>query len=280
MSSRGKAIMGWFKKRLSTKGVLWFFLTLFWVNACSVSDRAAPSSMERNSLMEALASYQIIGEGTDFLTLKCDMTGPLPPGLRIYALVLDEDGRSLQKVTGYTHKPRLKGRDHLWFDLFLYDPAKAFGSTQTSANVKFIVKEDRGGGTEKIAALRKNWGAKDGARISDLPSPPEQIPGYLILKDYTFYAKGDLREPTGYYVEGYVTGGNGEWTHFVPQSNILGRDENEPGDFLAVDEGWLELRTGRMHSMKEAVSPIGPYVEGFWDGKGYFHPRPLEIRGF
>jgi hypothetical protein len=56
-------------------------------------------------------------------------------------------------------------------------------------------------------------------------------------------------------------------------------EETTPENLLSVDQGWLELATGRAHSMKEAIASKSPYVEGWWDAKGYFHPRPFQIWG-
>ena len=67
--------------------------------------------------------------------------------------------------------------------------------------------------------------------------------------------------------------------HFQFNADILGETDSALKNTLPVDNGWLELKTGSSHSMKDAVSPTAPYIKGWWDGKGYFHPRPLKIFG-
>ncbi|GAJ19175.1 unnamed protein product [marine sediment metagenome] len=100
----------------------------------------------------------------------------------------------------------------------------------------------------------------------------------MLLKDYTFLARGDYRKPKGYFVEGKAAGNKGQWTHFITLSNVLG-EESESENIISIDQGWLELSTGRTHSMVEAVAPTPPYVKGWWDGKGYFHPKPARVYG-
>ena len=132
---------------------------------------------------------------------------------------------------------------------------------------------------EQVVNISKIWNSGSTAKIFDLPVPPDHIPGFLLLDDYRFLAEGDLRKPRGYYVKGTIRGGDGRWTHFLASSDILGETDSAFKDTLPVGRGWLELKTGSSHSMKDAVSPTAPYVKGWWDGKGYFHPRPLKIFG-
>jgi hypothetical protein len=182
-------------------------------------------------------------------------------------------------VSGYTFDPGLKDKNHLWFLFFLYEPGKIFHSSIKSQYIKFSVVKKQKIEMEHVVRSSKTWGSKDKARIFDLPSPPDQIPGYLLLKDYRFLAEGDIRKPDGYYVKGAVNGRKGRWTHFAVASDILGEEDSAIKNILPVDLGWLELETGSSHSMKDAVSPAAPYVKGWWDGKGYFHPRPIKIFG-
>ena len=79
---------------------------------------------------------------------------------------------------------------------------------------------------EHVVKISKTWGSRDKAKIFDLPSPPDQIPGYLLLKDYRFLAEGDIRKPDGYYVKGAVIGRKGRWTHFTAASDILGEEDS------------------------------------------------------
>jgi hypothetical protein len=235
-------------------------------------------SIDENQMIKTFDQWQAIGEGTDFLTAKIDLAQTLSPEYRIHALILDKDKYPLRKVSGYTFNPQLKGRNHLWFYFFLYIPERRFQFSNESEYLKFIVVRQNHIVMEKEIEHQKTWGNKEKAKIFDFPSPPDQIAGYLVLSDYTFLAKGDFRKPEGYYVEGKIEGSDGQWTHFVALSDIKGK-EDEPEYILPADQGWLELATGRTHSMQEAISPSPPYVKGWWDGKGYFHPKPIKVYG-
>ena len=237
------------------------------------------SASDKIQLGMAFKNPQIIGEGTDFLTVKCDIARSLSNRFNLYAVVLDENMRPLRKVSGFTYDPEIPQKDHLWFFFFLYDPAKRYRSPRKSQYIRFAVVEMQEIGMTHVVKISKTWGSKGAAKISDLPAPPDHIAGYLLLDDYRFLAQGDLRKPGGYYVEGTIHGKDGRWTHFTPTSNILGEVDAAMKNILPVDSGWLELKTGRSHSMKDAVSPTAPYVKGWWDGKGYFHPRPPKIFG-
>lgn len=241
------------------------------------SREVAPASFDENQMVQALEGLEIIGEGTNFLTAKIDLPQALSSEFKISAVILDEEGYPMPKLSGYTHNPQLEGRNHLWFYFFMYAPGPLPQSWGKSGYVEFTVTRNQSTVLVKGVEHRKTWGAED-VRIFDLPSPPDEIPGYLILKDYTFLAQEDSRKPEGYYVEGKVAGRNGEWTHFVALSDIHGQ-EDEPEIKLETDRGWLELSTGKSHSMPEAVAPIPPYVKGWWDGKGYFHPEPIRVYG-
>ena len=155
-----------------------------------------------DELTEAFEKYEIIGEGSHFLTVKIDLPQTLPSSFQAYAVILDEDGYPLPKVSGYTHDPRLKGKNHLWFHFFIYAPGDWPRFLSESGHIQFIVTKGDDVMVEKVVAHRKSWGGEDKAKIFDLPSPPDEIPGYMILKDYTFLAKDDYRKPQGYYVEG------------------------------------------------------------------------------
>jgi len=242
------------------------------------TENVAGQIIDESQMTEAFNTWQVIGEGTEFLTVKIDLPQNLSPDVQFYALILDEEGYPLRKVSGYTYDPQLEGKNHLWFYFFLYAPGQRPSFSNKSGYIKFILMKADNMVMEKIVKYEKSWGEKDRAEIFDLPSPPDQIPGYIVLKDYTFLAKGDFRKPEGYYVEGKIEGSDGHWSHFAASSGIQGKEE-EPEYILPVDQGWLELATGKTHSMPEAVAPIPPYVNGWWDGKGYFHPDPLIVYG-
>lgn len=250
---------------------------LFMASAChkQPSETLSPA-LDQAQILESLAGYEIIGEGSDFLTLKIDLPGPLPAGSKIYALAMDEAGYPLRKISGFFYDPKLEGRNHYWFYLFLYSPRPWPEDLRKSSFIKFVYLENGLKKAEKLVEHFKTWGGGDRPTIYDLPAPPDTISGFLIIKDYTFLAAGDFRQPDGYYVEGAISGKEGRWDSFEAKSEIKGR-EPEPELVLTSDRGWLELNTGRTHGMQEAVAPQVPYVNGWWDSKGYFHPDPLKI---
>lgn len=267
-------------RKTSTRFLSLFMLFVFLAySGCSskTKEEETLSLADKEQLAGAFEGLEIIGEGTNFLTAKIDLTQTLSPGFKIYALVLDEDGYALPKVSGYTYDPQLEGRNHLWFYFFLYEPGYLPRSWEKSGFIRFIVAKEDSTVFEIDVEHRKNWGAEE-VKIFDLPSPPDEIPGCIVLKDYTFLAWDDYRKPEGYYVEGKIIGKDGEWTHFVALSDIQGQEE-EPEIKLETDRGWLELTTGKSHSMPEAIAPAPPYVQGWWDGKGYFHPDPVRVFG-
>lgn len=253
------------------------FLTFLCCHAKNTAD-ISRQLVDESQMTEVFNTWQVIGEGTEFLTVKIDLPQNLSPEVQFYALILDEGGYPLRKISGYTFDPQLKGKNHLWFYFFLYAPERRPTFSFKSSGIQFTWVNGDNIAEGRIVKYEKPWGAKEKAEIFDLPSAPDEIHGYLILKDYTFLAKGDFREPDGYYVEGKIAGSDGHWSHFIALSGIQGEEE-EPEYKLPVDQGWLELATGRTHSMPEAVAPIQPYVEGWWDGKGYFHPEPLIVHG-
>jgi hypothetical protein len=259
--------------------VLPFFIFIFLLGCYEgKKENITQQSVNQNWISEAFDTWQVIGEGTEFLTIKIDLPQKLSIPIKLYALILDENGYPLRKVSGYTYDPQLEGRSHLWFYFFLYGPGPRSSLYNESKYIKFIYVEEDYVIKEKEVEYKKTWGAEEKAEIFDLPAPPEKISGYIILKDYTFLAKGDFRKPDGYYVEGEIIGDDGRWSYFVTQSGIKGAEE-EPELILPVDRGWLELATGQTHSMPEAITPSPPYVKGWWDGKGCFHPDPLIVYG-
>jgi hypothetical protein len=237
------------------------------------------SELDETSVRASFQGWQIIGEGTDFLTVKIDAPEGMPEGAAMSGLILDKDKMPLQKVSGYSFKPELEGKNHLWFYFFLYSPREIPSHLRQSEFIKLICSKNGGVLVDAELKYSKLWGAKPGeTKIFDAPVPPDRIKGFLLLKDYTFLAEGDFRKPDGYYVEGEITGEKGRWQSFHAVSEIKG---TEPPVELKMpsSRGWLELQTGRTHAMQEAVSPAQPYVEGWWDGKGYFHPDAFEVHG-
>jgi hypothetical protein len=223
-----------------------------------------------------LGSWQVIGEGDGFLTVKVDLPREMARGAEIAALVLDHGGAPLRHVTGYAFRPELPARDHLWFFFCLYSPREIPEQMRRSAFLRFSFTDRAGAKVEKSVAYDKSWHSGEEAKIHDLPAPPDEIEGLLVLKDYAFLARGDPRKPDGYYVEGKIGGENGRWTHLQVTSDIKGK-QGEPEIRIESNRGWIELSSGATHGMQEAVAPASPYVKGWWDGKGYFHPDPPQV---
>lgn len=263
-------------------GKLFCLFLLFMCCHFEIAEILHPSSQDEARLAEAFDKFEVIGEGSDFLTVKIDLPLPVSTSFvaQVYGLIVDKDNYPLRKVSGYAHNPELKGKNHLWFYFFLFAPGEWPSHLRKSDSIKFIVQKNRKTLLERSVKYPKLWENKGEAKtkIYDPPSPPDQIKGYLILKDYTFLAQGDFRKPEGFYVEGKIMGKDGRWTHFVTLSDIKGH-EPDTEYILPVAQGWLELETGKTHAMQEAISPRPPYVEGWWDGKGYFHPYPVKVQG-
>lgn len=284
---------------MKTKSIVSIFvvIVLFFFSAgechsdMGVETKTAPISLDLERLGKVLEGAGEIGYGRNFLTLMVDLPQRLPDEYKIFALALDRDRMPIRKISGFTYDPELKGKNHLWFYFFLFLPGGGRHELRSVTNsdnldpnhffgdyVKFILV--KGGETimEKVVRRYDEWGSEKVPLIIDVPLPPAEIPGYLELKDYTFFAKGDYRKPEGYFVEGKVVGSNnGAWLYFYPASDIQGQ-EPEPEVKLPSSQGWLELTNGRTHQMMEAVAPVKPYVNGWWDGKGYFHPEPVKIQ--
>ncbi|HLP57422.1 MAG TPA: hypothetical protein VK186_01265 [Candidatus Deferrimicrobium sp.] len=240
-------------------------------------------------LEKALDGVAEIGAGRNFLTLMVDLPQRLPAGYQLYAMALDRDEVPLRKISSYTFDPEIKNKNHIWFYFFLFvpgGPRHELRPTSTPPSIlhsyagdylKFILVKGEETIIEKVIPRYDEWGNEKTPLIMDIPLPPQEIPGYLELGDFTFLARGDYRKPERYYVEGKIVGGAGTWNYFEPTSDILGQ-EREPEIKLASSQGWIELKTGKTHQMNEAVAPISPYVNGWWDGKGFFHPQPAKIQ--
>ncbi len=251
---------------------------------CAKDVAPSPTALNKDQLKTVFDKFQVIGSGRHFLTIMVDLTQTLPEGSALYALLLDKDRMPIRKITGFFHDPKLKGKSHKWFYFLSYAPGShkhalprtATGKNHGSSFIKFVMIKDKATIFSRTVKWLKEWNGT-GAMIADLPAPPDTVEGVLVLKDYTFIAKGDARKPNGFYVEGKLNGSKGKWTRFSPTLPLKVKGRQFAGDpGLAVDRGWLELSTGATHSMKEAVAPQKPYLEGWWDGKGYFHvQRPL-----
>jgi hypothetical protein len=250
------------------------------------SVKTVPVSLDLERLSKELERVGEMGNGRNYLTIMVDLPQRLPDEYKLFALVLDRDRAPIRKISGFMFDPELKGKNHVWFYFFLYAPGMrrhelprgAFPGAYSGDYIKFILQKGNETVLEKVVERYDEWGSEKTPLIVNIPMPPPEIPGYLELKDYTFFAKGDYRKPAGYYVEGTLVGhNNGAWMYFTPTSDILGQ-EPEPEVKLPTSRGWMELSNGRTHQMMDGAAPVKPYVNGWWDGKGYFHPEPVKVQ--
>lgn len=284
---------------MKTKPVLCFFvslvlfLSLFTIVQCRLNGAAEVKSeslpLDMKSLEKALDQVVDIGIGRNFLTLMIELPQPLPEDYKLFALSLDRDRMPIRKVSGYTFDPEIKGKNQLWFYFVLFIPGgprhELRPASMPNINapsyagdyVQFILLKGNEVVMKKDVRRYDEFGNEKSPLFVDMPIPPNEINGYLELKDYTFFAKNDFRKPEGYFIEGQIIGGGGTWNFFVPKTDIQGQ-EPEPQVKLQSAKGWLELRTGKTHREMEAIAPQKPYVTGWWDGKGYFHPQPVKIQ--
>ena len=110
----------------------------------------ALSSADQNRLAESFEKFEMIGEGTHFLTVKIDLPETFSPDFQLYGVVLDEDGYPLPKVSGYTHDPQLEGKNHLWFYFFLYAPGEWPAHLNQSGHIRFVVEIGRASCRERV----------------------------------------------------------------------------------------------------------------------------------
>jgi hypothetical protein len=219
--------------------------------------------------------WQIIGEGVDFLVVRIDCPGSCPAVQNLSALALDADGLPVRRITGFPRQPQPARDGAVWFFFVLFDPYGSPAYLRQSRHLRFTLL-DKGRKIERTVDHAKTWRSED-RRVIDGPLPPEVVSGRLVLCDYVFLADGDPRHPKGTYVSVRLHR-SAERRHPIEVvSDLKGADE-PPEIRIETDRGWLELATGRRHSMQEAVAPLPPYVEGWWDGKGCFHPEPRILR--
>ena len=225
---------------------------------------------------KALERWQIIGEGTDFLTVMV----PVAPGDGAWSLtgaIADESGRPLTHVTALSWRQDETPPGHTWLSFVLYAPAMLPSALRTSHLIELTFEFSGEGGDEDISHIveyRKVWGERP-ATVYDAPVPPSRIPGVMQLSDYTFKAADASHAARGPLVSGEIIGTDGGWNRFrLLEPTVLNKRNlsvEERG--LVVEQGWLELATGRSYPMQAGRAPIAPYIAGWWDGKGVFHPE-------
>lgn len=245
------------------------------VLACVCALFACAQQVEPPSA-KALEQWQIIGEGTDFLTVMV----PVAPGDEAWSLtgsVADESGRALTHVTALSWRQDETPPGHTWLSFVLYAPAMLPSTLRTSHVIQLTFKSNGDGGGEDVSHMvnyRKVWGERP-ATVFDAPIPPPRIPGVIQLSDYTFKGSADSHAARGPLVSGEIIGTDGRWNRFrLAEPKVFNKlDPSIEERGLVVEQGWLELATGRSYPMQAGRAPTTPYIAGWWDGKGAFHPE-------
>lgn len=253
--------------------------SVFALFACA--QQVEPPSAIAPDYAKALEQWQIIGEGTDFLTVMV----PVAPADRAWSLIgsiADESGRSLNHVTALSWRQVETPPGHTWLSFVLYAPATLPSSLRTSHTIQLTFKPNEDSDSKDVSHsinYRKVWGERP-AKVYDAPIPPPQIPGVIQLSDYTFKGLADIHAARGPSVSGEIIGENGRWNRFqLLEPKVLNKPNlsiEERG--LVVEQGWLELSTGRSYPMQAGLAPTPPYITGWWDGKGAFHPEGEIVR--
>jgi hypothetical protein len=246
--------------------------------SCGVStQQTAPKAADGNvGPRGSLGAWQIIGEGTGFLAVQVECPQGCASLDEYSAAALDAGGLPVRRITAFPRRPEPAREDVVWFFFVLFDPTHTPPHLRESRQLRFSLRGE-GRVVERTVDYAKTWGFEGAARIFDAPLPPEAISGTLVLCDFVFLAQGDPRPPVGPHVSVLLHGAQGSWNRIEAVSGVL--DAAAPPELrLEADRGWLELATGRSHSMREAIAPARPYIDGWWDGKGCFHPDPPTIR--
>jgi hypothetical protein len=229
----------------------------------------------------SLKQWQIIGEGSDFLTVMIQVPPAQAAQLELNGVVLDDQGFPLRHISAIAWASDQTPIGHKWLSFVVYAPSRLPEVLRMSSAVELTLHGAPGQDTavELVDrfAYRKNWGASVQPEIFDGPVPPEKIAGVVQLQDYTFIGPNHGRSVQGPVVAGYISGREGRWPMFVPTSNAIeGVALSSVG--LIHERGWLELTQGETHADQEARAPSSPYVSGWWDGKGLFHPEGALVR--
>ena len=243
------------------------------VIGCAPGGSSAPAAAM--TLETSLLQWQVIGEGSDFLTLMVPVPAAEADHLTLKGVVLYEQDRPIRHVSAIAITSEHAPIGHKWLSFVVYAPAGVPEALRTSSVIELTLQSTR---SQVQRAYRfpyaKIWGATGQPEIYDPPVPPQDIAGVLQLHDYTFVGSGHGRKAQGPTVSGYISGRDGRWWRFTPTSTaIQGEAVSSAALMLMHDRGWMELSDGQTHSDREARGPRPPYVRGWWDGKGVFYPE-------
>ncbi len=224
---------------------------------------------------KALEHWQVIGEGTDFITVLVTAPVDLTKRWSLKGRVLDAQGRSPGNITALAWGAEESPHGHLWLSFMLFTPPVSHDALRTSNKIELRF-ERRAGEVDRRPVIHvlnyvKAWGEQP-HRIYDKPAPPDEIPGFLQLQDFTFFAADDVQIAQKPTLAGVISGSDGQWTEFKPTDTRFSQ-RDKPANGLAFEHGWLELSSGRTFSEQESQKPSGPHLRGWWDGKGIFHPQ-------
>jgi hypothetical protein len=110
--------------------------------------------------------------------------------------------------------------------------------------------------------------------LANRPLPLQS--GWLDLGTRVFYARSE----TNFALGGYVRGRLDERNDFILTSTQV----EGPIEALSQKQaaargthGWLELSSLRFVASRPGLSPSFPYIEGYQDGRGEFHPTARKI---
>jgi hypothetical protein len=130
-------------------------------------------------------------------------------------------------------------------------------------------------GVEQASAQRRSI-KQSGKQGSARQIAPAALPARLDLTTGEIQTKNLEVEPQGPVIPGRVIRGVFQPSDYVEFPN-LAREPNP-----AWSPGWIELKTGRIHSSVEAVKPREPFLHGRVapDNRFYVYPKELKERGW
>lgn len=243
---------------------------------CSAKDPVAPADLV--DLETTLSQWQVIGEGSDFVTIMVPVPAAESDHYLLQGVVLDEARRPVRQISAIAWASIDAPIGHKWLSFVQFRPDPSAVGALVSSDIELTLHSRRDQSKQVyLFAYAKSWGVPDQPEIYDAPIPPRDISGVLQLYDYSFIASDDAQLPLGRTVAGFITGENGRWSRFTPTSiDIEGEEMAESA--LEYDRGWMELLDGKTYSAQAARAPMSPYVRGWWDAKGVFHPSDVIVQ--
>ena len=251
---------------------LWLAVAWAAVACSQTPDSSAPAAAD---LETALQAWQIIGEGSDFITVMVPIAPAFAGDIAVTGSVLDAAGQIQEPVTALSWGAEQAPAGHLWLSFVLFAPGREgvqIDSRSIELRLQYTAAQGPPIHAKHQLRYAKSWGDTLSPEIYDRPIPPQLIDGKLFLNDYTFVAAGDARKTVGPYLSGHIEGQTGRWSGFSPSSIEIADLEENP-DGLQQASGWLLLSDARTYPADAQDIPPGPRVRGWWDGKGMFHPQ-------